>query len=209
MRQASWQASRRCACARLSAISDGSIDSICKSDRVGDLHQLIERPLVGDGQQGVLMAGVELLRVAGQRFGPGPERQVAQAAFFELGELAADVVGRAGDDARHAELAAQRDADPGAGQPLVADERAKCLGQLLDAVLGVQRSGFLAPANRARDDSVAALVGAAVAHDQCQVQHRAADFEDRAAAFGLPAPVAAHGAAPVCWRRSLLFVGLT
>ena len=102
------------------------------------------------------MPGVELLRAAGQRFGPGPKREVAQAALFELGELAADVFGRPGDDARHAELAAQRDADSGAGQPLVGDQRAKRFGQLLDAALGVQRGGFLAPANRARDDFVAA-----------------------------------------------------
>ena len=104
-------ASRKCACARLSAISDGSIDSICKPTASAICINMVERSLVGDGQQCVLMPGVELLRVAGQGLAARAECQVAQAAFFQLGELAADFVRRAGDDAGHAELAAQRDAD--------------------------------------------------------------------------------------------------
>ena len=64
-------------------------------DRLGDFHQQVERLLVGDGEQGVLMSRVEWLDAAGQGLASGPQRQVAEAAFFELGEFAANIFGRA------------------------------------------------------------------------------------------------------------------
>src|SRR5436190_11832083 len=109
------------------------------------------------------MPGIELLRVASQRFRPWAECEVSQAAFFELGEFAADIIGRTGYDSGHAVLAAKRNTDPGAGQSLLADKRAKGVGQLNDSLLRVKRIGFLAPANRSSDDAVAGgvLVGIA------------------------------------------------
>ena len=46
------------------------------------------------------------------------------------------------------------------GQPLIGNQRAKRLGKLLNAAFGVQRRGFLAPADRARDDFVLVVVAA-------------------------------------------------
>ena len=164
--------------------------------------------MVRYGQQRVLMSGVELLRIAGEGFGARTERKVSQAAFFEFGKFAADIVRRAGDDARHAVLAAQRDADLRAGQPLFADERAKSFCQLDDALLCVERIGFLAPANRSRDDAVAGIFVICGAHDEREVQHRAANFDDREAAFRWLASLAA--AAALCLRCvGLLYVGST
>ena len=59
---------------------------------------MVERALVGNSEQGVLVPGIELLRVSGQGFGTRTQGQVAEAAFFELGKLAADFICRAGND---------------------------------------------------------------------------------------------------------------
>ncbi len=204
IRQASWQ-TRLQVCLSAAQGDQRRLDRFdLQVHRRRDLHQVVERALIGHGQQRVLMPGVELLGVAGQGFGARAECQISQAAFFEFGEFAADIVRRAGDDPRHAVLAAQRNADPGAGQPLLADERAKGFGQLVNALLGVQRSGFLAPANRSRDDSVAGIFVICGARDEREVQHRAANLEDRAAPFRLLASLAVEAAlvllASICMR---------
>src|SRR4051794_25601857 len=108
---------------------------------------MIEGALVRHGQQGVLVSGVELLCVASEGFGSRAKCKISQAAFFELGEFAADIVGRASDDPRNAVLAAERYADPSPDQPFFADERTKSFCQFKDALLRVKRIGLLAPAN--------------------------------------------------------------
>ena len=105
----------------------------------------------------MLVPGVELLRVAGEGFGARAEREVSQAAFFEFGKFAADIIRRTGDDARSRRTRRRAQCGPWRRPALLIDERAKGFGQLDDAPLGVERVGFVAPANRSRHDAVARL----------------------------------------------------
>src|SRR6188508_3176015 len=100
---------------------------------------MVECALICHGQERVLVTGVKLLRVSGERFGSWPKCQVSQAAFFEFGKLAADIVCRTSNNAGHAVLTAERDPHLGAGESLLAHERTKGFGQLENALVGVKR----------------------------------------------------------------------
>ena len=105
------------------------------------------------------MTGVELLRGAGERLGPGSQREVAQAAFFQLSKLATHFLSRPRYHPGDAKLASQRDANLGAVQPFFADELAKRVRQFFCALLGIEGSRIDAPSDRTRNHTIAAPVG--------------------------------------------------
>jgi hypothetical protein len=151
---------------------------------------MIECALICHGQERVLVAGVKLLRVSGEGLGAWPKCQVSQAAFFEFGKLAADVVCRASNNAGHAVFTAERDPYLSAGESLLAHERAKSFRQLENALISVKRIGFLAPPNRPRNHAIVGRFVICVASDERKVQHRATDLDNRVPSFGGLTPLA-------------------
>jgi hypothetical protein len=108
-----------------------------QSDRISDLDELIQRPLVGYGEKRVLMPGIELLGAAGQSLWARTQRQIAQTALFEFGKLAANFVGRSRDHTSYAEFTAERDPNLGTCQPFLAHKSAESLGQLHRSLVSV------------------------------------------------------------------------
>src|SRR3954471_11887684 len=98
---------------------------------------MVERALVCHGQQCVLVAGIELLRAASKSFGAWAKPEITQAAFFELGKLAANTVSGTCNDTSDAEFATESDANLGATQTLIGNKRADPVGQFMDALLGI------------------------------------------------------------------------
>ena len=104
----------------------------------GPFTDALGHPLVGNGQERVLMTGIQLLRAAGKRLRTRSKCQIPQAPILKLGELTANVFRRTRDDACHAIFAPKSNANLGAGQSLVTDHCAKCLGQFANPLLRVE-----------------------------------------------------------------------
>src|SRR6478752_8258695 len=120
---------------------------------------MVERALVCHGQQRVLVAGIELLRAASKRFGPWPKREIAQAAFFEFGKLAANIVSWARNHTSDAEFATESDAYLGATQTLICNKRADRIRQFMDTLFGIQRGCVFSPTNRAGNNAITRAIG--------------------------------------------------
>ena len=60
-----------------------------QAHRVANFQERVERALVGNRQQRVLVAGVELVDAKGEHFATRSEGQVAVAALFQFAALAA------------------------------------------------------------------------------------------------------------------------
>ena len=160
---------------------------------------MVERALVRDGEQGVLMTGIELLGVTREGFWAGAEREVAQAAFFELGEFTADVFGWAGDDASDTKLAAESDTNLRAGRrsSLTSERNASVSSVMPCSVLS--ELCFFSPANGASDNAVAGVSSVPVLRTtsaRCSIERHTSN--NSAAAFGLATPIAVPSCGGQC-----------